>query len=202
MRMLISADAAIYANLIMFIITRTNFFFASISLSIMDAQFVPKTFFGFAAFGFAPVIRPPPMICHYYRDLCSPGKLTSNPTAPHLLKIGHGSSSSSNLFMSNKADFEPQIGYTSHAPPRIAIIGGGIAGVTAANALSKKFSANNIPANITIFEGDEKGSNNNVNFLNHEHPSWVAGKSAHHALTQMYDFSLFFAYSSVIPSWM
>lgn len=122
----------------------------------------------FAAFGFAHVARPPPMIRHYYPDLCRPG----------VLKIGYGGSSST-LLVSQKdgEDTSPHIGYTSPAQPRIAIIGGGIAGVTAANALSRTFAANNISPKIVVFEGDEKGSNNMVNFQNHEHPTWVAGES-------------------------
>jgi hypothetical protein len=139
----------------------------------------------FAAFGFAPVFRPPPLMCHYYRDLLSPSeKWAANLSAPPLFdsKLDSGSSSSSTLFAAKKvtdkseADFEaiPHVGFTT--PPRIAIIGGGIAGVTAANALSKKLSSNNVAAKIVIFEGDERGSNNKVDFANHENPSWQAGK--------------------------
>ena len=126
----------------------------------------------FAAFGFAHIARAPPMIRHYYQDLFRPG----------VLKIGHyygGSSCSSTLLLSQRddEDISPHIGYTSSAQPRIAIIGGGIAGVTAANALSRNFAAKNISPKIVVFEGDEKGSNNMVNFQNHEHPTWVAGES-------------------------
>mmetsp|Transcript_20951 Transcript_20951/g.31618 ORF Transcript_20951/g.31618 Transcript_20951/m.31618 type:complete len:360 (+) Transcript_20951:83-1162(+) len=118
----------------------------------------------FAAFGIAPLIRPPPMICHYYRDLLS-----------------KPSSSGSAFFAVNKindksaADFIetiPHVDLTSQ--PRIAIVGGGIAGVTAANALCKKLSSNNVTAKIVIFEGDEYGSNNEVDFSNHQQPSWLA----------------------------
>jgi len=126
----------------------------------------------FAAFGIAPLIRPPPMICHYYRDLLS-----------------KPSSSGSAFFAVNKindksaADFIetiPHADLTSHSQPRIAIVGGGIAGVTAANALCKKLSSNNVTAKIVIFEGDKYGSNNEVDFSNHQQPSWLAGKSVHH----------------------
>jgi len=104
------------------------------------------------------------MICHYYRDLLS-----------------KPSSSGSAFFAVNKindksaADFIetiPHVDLTSQ--PRIAIVGGGIAGVTAANALCKKLSSNNVTAKIVIFEGDEYGSNNEVDFSNHQQPSWLA----------------------------
>lgn len=127
----------------------------------------------FAAFGFAPLIRPPPMMCHYYRDLLSE-------------PLG----SSTNLFAVNKIHDKsetdefmetiPHYDFTSK--PRIAIVGGGIAGVTAANALSKKLSANNVSAKIVVFEGDEYGGANEVDFSNHQQPSWVAGESMYHIL--------------------
>lgn len=132
------------------------------------------------------------MMCRYYRDLFSPqGKWTDNISGPPLFDTKLGSSySSSALFAANKAtdksgaDFieaMPHVGFASQ--PRIAIIGGGIAGVTAANALSKKLSSNNMAAKIVVFEGDERGSNNKVDFANHEHPSWPAGKLfIHHYL--------------------
>lgn len=121
------------------------------------------------AVGFAHIARPPPMIRHYYQDLFRPG----------VLKVWYGGSSSTLLMSQKDEDISPHIGYTSSAQPRIAIIGGGIAGVTAANALSRHFAANSISPKMVVFEGDEKGSNNMVNFQNHEHPTWVAGESAH-----------------------
>ena len=60
--------------------------------------------------------------------------------------------------------------------PRIAIIGGGIAGVTAANALGKKFATtddNTVNAKIVVFEGDVPRP---VNFGNYEQPTWIAGE--------------------------
>ena len=69
---------------------------------------------------------------------------------------------------------------------RIAIIGGGIAGVTAANALSKKFASsssynddensNSIDAKIVVFEGDIEGGNRCVDFDKSEQPVWTAGE--------------------------
>lgn len=85
--------------------------------------------------------------------------------------IEHGGT----LFAANKKTYNSKT-VLAETTPRIAIIGGGIAGVTAADALSKKFSAENIPVNIVVFEGDERGSNNKVDFLNHEQPTWMAGK--------------------------
>jgi hypothetical protein len=139
----------------------------------------------FAAFGFAPVIRPPPMMCHYYRDLLSPsGNWDINLSVPPLFDTQLGSSSAllaaKKVNDKSEADF-PCVGFTK--PPRIAIIGGGIAGVTAANALSKKLSSNNVAAKIVIFEGDDRGSNNRVDFSNHENPSWQAGKLGSSFLT-------------------
>jgi len=120
----------------------------------------------FPVFGFAHIARPPPMIRHYYQDLCRPG----------VLKIGYGGRTSTPLMSQKDKDISAHIGYnTSPAQPRIAIIGGGIAGVTAANALGRTFAA--LSPKIVVFEGDEKGSNNMVNFQNHEHPTWVAGES-------------------------
>lgn len=61
--------------------------------------------------------------------------------------------------------------------PRIAIIGGGIAGVTAANALCKKFASDStINAKIVVFEGDVEGGDRFVDFGKSEQPTWTAGK--------------------------
>mmetsp|Transcript_16380 Transcript_16380/g.34275 ORF Transcript_16380/g.34275 Transcript_16380/m.34275 type:complete len:669 (-) Transcript_16380:97-2103(-) len=56
--------------------------------------------------------------------------------------------------------------------PRIAIIGGGIAGVTAAKAIANR--ANEIPSKIVVFEGDSEGGHRDVNFDAREQPVWVA----------------------------
>ena len=63
--------------------------------------------------------------------------------------------------------------------PRIAIIGGGISGVTAANALGKKFATSDdaLDANIVVFEGDVEGGHRCVNFGNCEQPTWIAGET-------------------------
>ncbi len=109
------------------------------------------------------------MMCHYYHDLLSePRRISSNLFAVNKIN--------------DKSEFETQFmetipDYDLTLKPRIAIVGGGIAGVTAANALSKKLSSNNIAAKIVIFEGDEYGGTNEVNFSNHQQPSWVAGES-------------------------
>ncbi|KAL9190634.1 hypothetical protein ACHAXT_000340 [Thalassiosira profunda] len=67
---------------------------------------------------------------------------------------------------------------TSNRQPRIAIVGGGIAGVTAANALGKKFAdqadRDAISPKIVVFEGDVKGGHRRVNFGNCEQPTWIA----------------------------
>lgn len=57
--------------------------------------------------------------------------------------------------------------------PRIAVIGGGIAGVTAAKAIANR--ATEIPAKIVVFEGDSEGGHRDVNFDAREQPVWVAG---------------------------
>lgn len=126
----------------------------------------------FAAFGFAPLIRPPPMMYHYYRDLLSDPR-----------------GRSTNLFAVNKIHDKSETEFMEPIPhqdftskPRIAIVGGGIAGVTAANALSKKLSSNNISAKIVVFEEDEYGGTNEVDFSNHQQPSWLAGESMYHIL--------------------
>ena len=61
--------------------------------------------------------------------------------------------------------------------PRIAIIGGGIAGVTAANALGKKkFGNDDLHAKIVVFEGDGEGGHKCANFEVREQPTWIAGE--------------------------
>ena len=60
--------------------------------------------------------------------------------------------------------------------PRIAIIGGGIAGVTAANALGKKFGNDDLHAKIVVFEGDVEGGHKCANFEGREQPTWIAGE--------------------------
>lgn len=101
---------------------------------------------------------------HYYQDLLSKQPCSSSLFAVNRIDI---KSSESHLI-----DTLPHGDLTSQ--PRIAIVGGGIAGVTAANALSKKLSSNNITAKIVIFEGDEYGSKNEVNFTNQQQPSWIS----------------------------
>ncbi len=81
--------------------------------------------------------------------------------------------------------------------PRIAIIGGGIAGVTAAQAIANR--SNEIQAKIVVFEGDSEGGHRDVNFGAQEQPAWVAGKFTllilqffiHHAFVEQ------FAYRSI-----
>eukprot|EP00970_Alexandrium_tamarense_P004984 scaffold808_cov196-Alexandrium_tamarense.AAC.121 len=55
--------------------------------------------------------------------------------------------------------------------PRIAVIGGGIAGVTVANALSKSISREH---KIVVFEGDNEGGHRSVNFNEYQQPVWLA----------------------------
>src|SRR6056300_510361 len=95
---------------------KTIQFISLISFSIMDAFAYHHYSTPFAAFGFVHIARPPPMIRHYYQDLCRPG----------VLKIGYSDSSSTLLMSQKDEDISPHIGYTSPAQPRIAIIGGGI----------------------------------------------------------------------------
>jgi len=104
------------------------------------------------------------MMYHYYRDLLSDPR-----------------GRSTNLFAVNKIHDKSETEFMEPIPhhdftskPRIAIVGGGIAGVTAANALSKKLSSNNISAKIVVFEEDEHGGTNEVDFSNHQQPSWLA----------------------------
>ncbi len=113
------------------------------------------------------------MMCHYYRDLLSePRGIGTDLFAVNKI---HGKSS--------ELDFMETIPhYDINSKPRIAIVGGGIAGVTAANALSKKLSSNNISAKIVVFEGDEYGGTSEVDFSNHQQPSWLAGESMYHFL--------------------
>ena len=64
--------------------------------------------------------------------------------------------------------------------PRIAIVGGGIAGVTAANALGNKFKTidtngnNSLSIDIVVFEGCVE-CGHCVNFAKSEQPTWIAG---------------------------
>ncbi|KAL7548421.1 hypothetical protein ACHAWF_011709 [Thalassiosira exigua] len=143
-----------------------------------------------------PTIRPPPMtVSHYYYRMLSPKREDDGAYLPTLLHIngakayapknvlrhseapqyatpsafsfrfGTGTrKNTGDVERTNKADEQ-------HFEPRIAIIGGGIAGVTAANALGKKFAPTN--AKIVVFEGCAESSRC-VNFGNCEQPAWIA----------------------------
>lgn len=144
------------------------------------------------------IIRPPPMTSHYYSNMLSPGRQyfatflsphtivpkniptvrshTSLPAAfaSHTPSLFGVSSSKGNTECNAKAMKE---NHPSQKQPRIAIIGGGIAGVTAANALGKKFE-NDAQWNpkIVVFEADGEGGHRCVNFENCEQPTWIAGE--------------------------
>lgn len=88
-----------------------------------------------------------------------------------------GTTSTSTTSGSTSKKTEEVTQQQQHQHPRIAIIGGGIAGVTAANALGKKFESDNtIDASIVVFEGDVEGGDRCVDFGKSEQPTWTAGK--------------------------
>ena len=147
------------------------------------------------------VFQPPPMQIHYYNSILystKHQKSVGNPVVPwgiHSVGVStmpsceherlpkntfkfSGTSLFGSIIESTSTSNKKIKGETQQQQhPRIAIIGGGIAGVTAANALSKKFASDNIiDASIVIFEGDVEGGDRCVDFGKGEQPTWTAGK--------------------------
>ena len=82
-------------------------------------------------------------------------------------------SSSNNIDTSSATHSNPQM---DKQTTRIGIIGGGIAGVTAANALSNIFANDDsINAKIVVFEGQEEALSP-INLNECEQPQWTAGE--------------------------
>lgn len=141
---------------------------------------------------------PPPMRSHYYCSMIQSATLGADgtsvqflpstlptfssmhqyhhtrPTTSVICSASNSGISSSELDEMNNTN-EADTSVTDLYQKRIAIIGGGIAGVTAANALGKKLSNTRFDAKIVVFEGDESG-HKGVNFGEYEQPTWIAGK--------------------------
>ena len=82
-------------------------------------------------------------------------------------------SSRNNIDISSFAYTNPQI---EKQTTRIGIIGGGIAGVTAANALSKILTDDSsMNAKIVVFEGQEEALSP-INLNDCQQPQWTAGE--------------------------
>ena len=156
----------------------------------------------FAAFGAAPAIRPPPMTLH-----CSMFSTVANVKKAGTIwpSLGRECFSLTSARKARQVSFPPycqsRFLFSFHhgdgelevegrkiteqfdggAKPRIAIIGGGIAGVTAANAIAKQFRrefpGSESFAKIVVFEGDGIGGHRSVNFDTCEQPVWLAGES-------------------------
>lgn len=73
--------------------------------------------------------------------------------------------------------------------PRIAIIGGGIAGVTVASALVSRLQDENRKTQVILFEQDSEGGQRNVAFDDCQQPVWTAGK--YNCCSTDYEFSKF-----------
>ena len=83
-------------------------------------------------------------------------------------------SSSNNIDTSSVTHATPQL--LDKQTTRIGIIGGGIAGVTAANALSKILTDDDsMNAKIVVFEGQEEALSS-INLNECEQPQWTAGE--------------------------
>jgi hypothetical protein len=140
-----------------------------------------------AAFTSASLIAPPPMSSHMFHrtKANSIGTMFStfdcSENHKYLSPLSH-------LFFMNKflnkgtEKIETNVDVLSRVTaPRIAIIGGGIAGVTAADAIVKRLNKeqknNAMEANIVIFESDSKGGQRSVTFDSCQQPVWTAGES-------------------------
>lgn len=132
-----------------------------------------------AAFTSASLIRPPPMTSHMFDRASNVGTLFSTAfdndagqtklTSPRFMFF--------NKFLENGAESVTTIGARDHVNvPRIAIIGGGIAGVTAASALVKGLDKENKSAKIVLFEQDIEGGQRSVDFGDCQQPIWSAGE--------------------------
>jgi NADPH-dependent 2,4-dienoyl-CoA reductase/sulfur reductase-like enzyme len=82
-----------------------------------------------------------------------------------------------NKFMDKRAESVATVGVHDQTNvPRIAIIGGGIAGVTAASSLVKRLDSENKSAKIVLFEEDNEGGQRSVSFGDCQQPIWTAGE--------------------------
>lgn len=129
-----------------------------------------------AAFTSVSLVHPPPMTSHMFDHTSRVGTLFStfdNQTYESNTGLFFSK------FMNSHSDRAAKIIRTEVNgvyPPRIAIIGGGIAGVTAASALAKHLGNENKPAKIVLFEQDSEGAQRNVAFDECKQPIWTAGQ--------------------------
>lgn len=131
-----------------------------------------------AAFTSASLIRPPPMTSHMFHRTNAIGTLFSTFDCD----VNLTNKSAPSLFFFNKKVVDKRLGVTKvnevvsdENIARIAIIGGGIAGVTAAAALAKRLDVENKSAKIVLFEQDTEGGQRSVAFGRCQQPVWTAG---------------------------
>lgn len=152
----------------------------------MDATYhpsiMPRSGFwrSFAAFTSASLIRPPPMTSHLFDRATNVGTLFSttfdvDPNSQ--TKLASSPFLFFNKFMDRPTETENEIAISDKVDsPRIAIIGGGIAGVTAASSLVKRLDKENQAAKIVLFEQDSEGGQRSVAFGDCQQPVWTAGE--------------------------
>ena len=131
-----------------------------------------------AVFTSASLIRPPPMTLHMFDHTSRVGTLFS--TFDHSASQTYASNKGLffGKFMNSHTDGAATVTKTrvdGVSSPRIAIIGGGIAGVTAASAIAKHLGKENKSAKIVLFEQDNEGAQRNVAFDECKQPIWTAG---------------------------
>ncbi|KAL3786415.1 hypothetical protein HJC23_002972 [Cyclotella cryptica] len=141
-----------------------------------------------AAFTSASLINPPPLTSHLFHRGTNANNVGTLFSAFNDVDSQRYLSSNSPLFFLNKfrhkrvEDVETNTITDVNEKgivPRIAIIGGGIAGVTAASAIAKHLqkeqNRNELSAKIVLFEADIEGGQRSVPFESCQQPIWTAG---------------------------
>ena len=136
-----------------------------------------------AAFASASLIRPPPMAFSMNKFDYANHVGTLFSIFDCSASFAHPPSSRYDSFLNRSIKKQAQSQHSETTTlldkeftPRIAVIGGGIAGVTAASALAKRLEKEHTPFQLVLFEQDTEGGQREVNFGNFQQPVWTAGE--------------------------